>query len=97
MLVTQTLASLTTPASCGVQKKVICGSSCNTEDHEQSGREVSLQASLDATGSISLPRVWSVDKIPVSEESFPVPDDVKRWSHLRDIDLPHNDGRKVMF
>ena len=28
MLVTQTLASLTTPASCGVQKKVVCGSSC---------------------------------------------------------------------
>ena len=27
MLVTQNLASLTTPASCGVQKKVVCGSS----------------------------------------------------------------------
>ena len=25
MLVTQNLASLTTPASCGVQKKVVCG------------------------------------------------------------------------
>ena len=24
-------------------------------------------------------------------------DDVKRWSHLSDIDLPHTDGRKVML
>ena len=73
-------------------------STLNKEDHEQSGREVSLQiTSLDATNSISLPRVWSVDKKPVSEGSFPVPDVVKRWSHLSDIDLPHIDGRKVML
>ena len=73
-------------------------STLNKEDHEQSGREVSLQVtSLDTTGSISLPRVWSVDKTPVSEGSFPVPDDVKRSSHLSDIDLPRIDGRKVML
>ena len=73
-------------------------STLNKEDHEQSGREVTLQVtSVDATGSISLPRVWSGDKIPVSEGSFPVPDDVKHWSHLSDIDLPHIDGRKVML
>lgn len=73
-------------------------STLNKEDHEQSGREVSLQiTSLDATGSISLPRVWSVDKIPVSEGSFSVRDDVKRWSHLSDIDLPQIDRRKVML
>ena len=32
LLVTQTLASLTTPASCGVQKKVPCGSSFRREN-----------------------------------------------------------------
>ena len=26
-----------------------------------------------------------------------MPDDVKRWSHLSDIDLPRFDGRKVML
>ena len=26
-----------------------------------------------------------------------MPDDVKRWSHLSDIDLPRTDGRKVML
>ena len=81
----------------GVQRQFTL-STPNKEDHEQSGREVSPQVtSLDATGSTSLPRVWSVDKIPVSEGSFPAPDDVKRWSHLSDIVLPHIDGRKVML
>ena len=70
----------------GVQRQFTL-STLNKEDHEQCWREVSLQVtSLDATESISLPRVWSVDKIPVSIESFPVPNDVKRWSHLSDID-----------
>ena len=81
----------------GVQRQFTL-STLNEEDHEQSGREDSLQVTcLDATGNISLPRVWSVDTIPVSEGSFPVPDDVKRWSHLSDTDLHHIDGRKVML
>ena len=33
LLVTQNLASLTMPAPCGVQKKVICGFSCNNNNN----------------------------------------------------------------
>ena len=65
------------------------------DGREQSGMEVSLKASsLDGNESLSLSRVWSVDGIPVSEGSIPLPDVVKRWAHLRDLNLTQIDEHK---
>ena len=51
----------------------------NGVDCERSGIEANLIAKgLNGEGSVSLPRVWSVYQIPVSERSIPMADDVKR-------------------
>ena len=72
----------------GVQRRFTL-TTLSSNDKEQSGLEVSLKASsLDGNESLSLPRVWSVDRIPVSDGSIPMPDDVKRWPHLRDLNPP---------
>ena len=81
----------------GVQRQFTL-TTLSSDGKEQSGMEVSLKASsLDGNESLSLSRVWSVDGIPVSEGSIPMPDDVKRWAHLRDLNLPQIDERKVML
>ncbi|XP_068738912.1 uncharacterized protein [Montipora capricornis] len=68
----------------------------NTE--EQSGLEVGLKvSSIDGVKDLCLPRVWSVERIPVSEKSIPVPDDLRRWPHLQDLSFPQIDDQTVML
>ena len=81
----------------GVQRRFTL-TTLSSDDKEQSGLEVSLKASsLDGNESLSLPRVWSVDRIPVSDGSIAMPDDVKRWPHRRVFNLPQIDERRVML
>ncbi|KAJ8047819.1 hypothetical protein HOLleu_06923 [Holothuria leucospilota] len=56
---------------------------------QEQGVEVSLIAkALNGDGTVHLPRVWSVKGLPIDESNLPSVSDVKRWSHLRDLEFP---------
>ena len=43
---------------------------------------------LDLQNSIALPSLYTKDKMPVSHSHIPTYDDIRRWPHLEDINLP---------
>jgi hypothetical protein len=43
---------------------------------------------LQLQNSIELPKVYTKSKIPVSKSHIPTNDDVHKWEHLADLDLP---------
>ena len=80
----------------GINRQFTLTTLSNTE--EQSGLEVGLKvSSIDGVKDLCLPRVWSVERIPVSEKSTPVPDDLRRWPHLQGLSFPHIDDQTVML
>ncbi|XP_068689567.1 uncharacterized protein, partial [Montipora foliosa] len=80
----------------GINRQFTLTTLSNTE--EQSGLEVGLKvSSIDGAKDLCLPRVWSVERIPVSEKSIPVPDDLKRWPHLQDLSFPQIDDQTVIL
>ena len=65
-------------------------------DSTKSGLELKLTiSSLDGASTLEIPRVWSVDCLNISSRSIPVPEDVKEWPHLSDIELPEIQGKDV--
>ena len=55
----------------------------NGKSHENSGVEVHLVVkALGTDEHIEMPRVWSVDYLPVSKSSIPSTEDLRRWRHL---------------
>ena len=80
----------------GINRQFTLTTFSNTE--EQSGLEVGLKvSSIDGVKDLCLPRVWSVERIPVSEKTIPVPDDLRRWPHLQDLSFPQIDDQTVML
>lgn len=68
----------------------------NAQDKKRLGREVELKVqALKGEGEIQLDRVWTVDRLPISERSIPAADDVARWSHLHDIEFPQLNGKEI--
>ena len=66
------------------------------KDSAKSGLELKLSiSSLDGASTLEIPRVWSVDCLNISSRSIPVPEDVKGWPHLSDIELPEIQGKDV--
>ena len=62
------------------------------EDSPKVGREISLTIeALDGVEKITVPRLWTVDKLNASKRSIPSQEDVKQWPHLQDIVLPSID------
>ena len=60
------------------------------------GLEVGLTVeAIDGEGRLSIPRVWAIDSLNVSERSIPHENDVNKWPHLQDIRLPKIDQRRV--
>ena len=53
------------------------------------GMEVS---DMSQTEFVSLPPVYSLQKIPVTPEDIPKQREVRAWSHLHDIDIPEIDA-----
>ena len=65
-------------------------------DSAKSRLELKLTvSSLDGASTSEIPRVWSVDCLNISSRSIPVPEDVKGWPHLSDIELPEIQGKDV--
>ena len=54
-------------------------------------------SSIDDEKDLCLPRVWSVEGIPVLDKSIPVPNDLRRSSHLQDLRFPQIDEQSVML
>ena len=42
---------------------------------------------LDENNMVELPTVFSTERLPTSESSIPLQENIKRWSHLEDINL----------
>ena len=60
------------------------------------GRETSITVeAMDGKTAITIPRVWTIEPLNVSENSIPTKKDVERWSHLQDIDMYSLRDRKV--
>lgn len=54
---------------------------------------ISLQVSpLHGNAQVNLPVVYSIDKLPVSNESIADAIDIGKWPHLRDLKLPNIDA-----
>ena len=53
--------------------------------------EVELQVTdLVGEQSITIPRVWSVEKLPISERNIPEKEDLKKLDHLDGLEFPSN-------
>ena len=44
---------------------------------------------------MNLPPLYTMKEIPVSREEFPKQTDIEEWEHLRNIELPIQDGNEV--
>ncbi|XP_041461181.1 uncharacterized protein LOC121412436 [Lytechinus variegatus] len=62
----------------------------------KTGLEVSLKVeNIQDHESITMPRVWTVESLPISESCIPDGTDVNKWPHLRGIELPRIEKREV--
>ena len=60
------------------------------------GYEVALDVSaLNGDGNVRLDKVWTVDRLPALNRNLPCEEDLKRWPHLRGIELPKLDNKTV--
>ena len=70
----------------------------NGERRERNGMEVELQVTdLVGEQSITIPRVWSVEKLPISERNIPEKEDLKKLDHLDGLEFPSIEYRNVML
>ena len=44
---------------------------------------------------IEMPRVLTVDKLPISTENMPTQEDLSKWPHLKDVDIPMTEIKEV--
>lgn len=67
-----------------------------TRDSPKIGQEISLTVeALDGSDKLEIKRLWTVDKLNASSHSIPTDQDIRRWPHLRDINLPSMDETKI--
>ena len=70
----------------GVKRKFSL-TTLNGERRKRNGMEVELQLT-DMDGEESIPRVWSLEKLPISERRIPEKEDLKKWDHLDGLEFP---------
>ncbi|CAB3995709.1 nek6 si:ch211- NIMA (never in mitosis gene a)-related kinase 6 [Paramuricea clavata] len=81
----------------GVEKQFTL-TTLNEEKQYRNGLEVNLEVSnLNNEHSISLEGVWSVEALPVSSKAIPVEEDLKKWTHLSDLEFPRIETEDVML
>ncbi|CAG2225244.1 Tenascin-R,Ryncolin-2,Angiopoietin-related protein 1,Angiopoietin-related protein 6,Ficolin-3,Techylectin-5B,Ryncolin-1,Fibrinogen C domain-containing protein 1,Ficolin-2,Fibrinogen-like protein 1,Fibrinogen alpha chain,Tenascin,Ficolin-1,Fibrinogen-like protein A,Microfibril-associated glycoprotein 4,Ryncolin-3,Angiopoietin-related protein 2,Angiopoietin-4 [Mytilus edulis] len=62
------------------------------------GQEVDLQVRpIDSNEDVSLQKVWSVKKLPISTRSAAENVDIRKLAYLADIDIPKIDANDVML
>ncbi|KAL9952798.1 hypothetical protein ACROYT_G040106 [Oculina patagonica] len=65
-------------------------------ESSKSGLEVKLTIdSINSQSSLEIPKVWTVDRLNISEQSIPRGQDADQWPHLSDIYLPEIDSNEV--
>ena len=68
----------------------------NKQGNNVKGFEVHLSAkALDSGEIVDIPRVWTIDKLPISSACIPKSEDFHHWPHLRDIQVPEVDSSEV--
>ncbi|KAJ8021094.1 hypothetical protein HOLleu_40865 [Holothuria leucospilota] len=68
------------------------------EGPSEFGLEVEMTArALSGNGAVHLPKVWSVDNLPIDKGSLPGVEDIQRWPHLKDIEFPQIEENHVML
>ncbi|KAJ8034141.1 hypothetical protein HOLleu_20860 [Holothuria leucospilota] len=73
-------------------------STVNDKGIQQQGFEVSMTIeSLSGDEFVDLPKVWSVDRLPISSKSIPSNNDIRGWPHLEGIELPSIGDQQVML
>ncbi|XP_078344112.1 uncharacterized protein LOC144629777 [Oculina patagonica] len=66
------------------------------KESSKSGLEVKLTIdSINSQSSLEIPKVWTVDRLNISEQSIPREQDADQWPHLSDIYLPEIDSKEV--
>jgi len=66
------------------------------QDSPKFGQEISLIVeAIDGSDKIEIPRLWTIEKVNASSHSIPADQDIRRWSHLQDINLPTIDETKI--
>ena len=62
------------------------------------GSEVDLTVcSADGRESVSIPKAWSISKLPISLNSLPSESDINKWPHLKGIPFPEINANEVML
>ncbi|XP_052805846.1 uncharacterized protein LOC128235140 [Mya arenaria] len=68
----------------------------NGSKEKKTGIEFNAEvSSIDGHGHLTLPRVWSVERLPVSLDSLPRRSELAKWDHLAGIELPNIDANEV--
>lgn len=81
----------------GIERKFSL-TTINEKHSEKTGLEISLTVKdLEGRESIDIPKVWTVDKLPISDNSFPREEAITQWSHLDGINFPTISERQVML
>ena len=67
-------------------------------DSVEEAEVVDLEVSnINGEGLFDLPKVYTRTELPISMQNVAASDDVAKWPHLRDIQLPNLEGQKVML
>lgn len=74
-------------------------STVSHQSHDVKGYEVSFSVTGTGNGAdtITLDTVWTVHKLPISNESIPRQTDIECWSHLEGITLPEVNDAQVQL
>lgn len=68
----------------------------NSSNVQQKGLTVNFEVkALHTDESIDLTTVWAVERLNISTESAPKIDEIRKWQHLRDIQITEIDSGKV--
>ena len=68
----------------------------NDQNKRRFGQEVELNVrALSSHSGIRIERVWTVERLPISERSIPTVDEINRWPHLHNIKFPKLDHGRV--
>ena len=66
------------------------------QDSPKLGQEISLTVeAIDGSDKLEIQRLWTVEKVNASSQSLPTYQDIRKWPHLQDINLPSIDETKV--
>ena len=77
-------------------KELLCLTTLEKQNSKVETMSISLEVS-DVAGEIvlQLPVVYSRPSLPVNLDNLGKPEDLSKWNHLRDVDLPRINAEKV--